>query len=60
MAKRIHDIIESNEAKRRAVVEKAYLNYFNDQLLAQQVISPEEHRRMAINISTRKVSPPSR
>lgn len=39
---------------RRAAVEKMWLQYFNNQLLAQGVISPEEHRRMQARLVTRK------
>ena len=35
-----------NEQMRRAVVEKMYLNYFNNELLEQGMITPEEHQKM--------------
>lgn len=43
-----------NEQMRRAVVEKMYLNYFNNSLLEQGIITPEQHRKMKLYISTRK------
>ena len=49
------DVKESlQEQMRRAVVEKAYLNYFNNSLLEQGLITPEEHRKMKLQIATRK------
>lgn len=46
----------SNEQQRRNVVEKMWLNYFNNTLLEKGMISPEDHRRMKVYISTRKPS----
>ena len=46
-----------NEAKRRAVIEKMWLNYFNDGLLKQGMITEAEHRKMKLYITTRKPSP---
>ena len=43
-----------NEQMRRAAVEKMYLNYFNNSLLEQGVITPEQHRKMKLQIATRK------
>lgn len=43
-----------NEQMRRAVVEKMYLNYFNNELLEQGIITPEEHRKMQVQIAARK------
>ena len=45
---------ERNEALRRNVVEKMWLNYFNNELLAQGLISESMHRKMKVQISTRK------
>lgn len=45
-----------NEQMRRAIVEKMYLNYFNNSLLEQGIITPEQHRKMKVYISTRKSS----
>lgn len=49
-----------NEQLRRAVVEKMYLNYFNNSLLAQGLITPEQHRKMKIQIATRNPNIPTR
>lgn len=49
-----------NEQMRRAVVEKMYLNYFNNSLLEQGIITPEEHRKMQIQIAVRKPKTPAR
>lgn len=46
----------SNEQQRRNVVEKMWLNYFNNTLLEKGMISPEDHHRMKVYISTRKPS----
>ena len=47
---------EINEARRRTVVERMYLNYFNNTLLERGQITPEEHRVMKNWITTRKSS----
>lgn len=60
MAKSVNQIIEINEAKRRAAVEKMWLNYFNNGLLEQKLITPEQHRKMKLQIATRKPDTPSR
>lgn len=43
-----------NEARRRAVLERMWLNFYNNTLLEKGMISPEDHRRMKVYISTRK------
>lgn len=43
-----------NEQMRRAAVERMWLNYFNNGLLEQGIITPEQHRKMAAQIATRK------
>ena len=45
---------ERNEARRRNVVEKMWLNYYNNELLAQGLISESMHRKMKLEISMRK------
>lgn len=45
---------ERNEALRRNVVEKMWLNYFNNTLLEQGLISESMHRKMKVEISTRR------
>ena len=60
MAKSVNQIIESSEAKRRAAIERMWLNHFNNGLLEQGLISPEQHRKMKLQIATRKPEAPSR
>ena len=43
-----------NEEMRSNVVEKMWLNYFNNELLAQGLIIESMHRKMKVQISTRK------
>lgn len=43
-----------NEQMRRAALERMWLNYFNNGLLEQGIITPEQHRKMAAQIATRK------
>lgn len=50
------DTNEENEAKRRSVVEKMWLNYFNNSLLEKGLITETQHRKMKTQISSRKVS----
>lgn len=47
---------EENEAKRRCVVEKMWLNYFNNSLLERGLITETQHRKMKTQINSRKVS----
>lgn len=42
------------EQLRRAVIEKMWLNHFNDSLLAQGMITPKDHQRMQAQIIQRK------
>ncbi len=49
-----------DEQLRRAVVEKMWLNFFNDGLLAQGMITQEQHRKMKLQIATRKPNSQSR
>ena len=46
----------TDEERRRSVVEKMWLNYFNDGLLKQGMITEAEHRKMKLYITTRKPS----
>ena len=46
----------TNEQQRRNVVEKMWLNYFNNGLLEKGMITPAQHRKMTLHISTRKPS----
>ena len=47
---------EINEARRRTVVERMYLNYFNDTFLKNGTITPRQHREMKNWITSRKSS----
>ena len=47
---------EINESRRRTVVERMYLNYFNDTFLKNGTITPRQHREMKNWITTRKSS----
>ena len=47
---------EENEVKKRCVVEKMWLNYFNNSLLEKGLITEAQHRKMKIQINSRKVS----
>ena len=47
---------EENEAKKRCIVEKMWLNYFNNTLLEKGLITESQHRKMKIQIHSRKVS----
>lgn len=46
----------TDEQRRKNVVEKMWLNYFNNGLLEKGMITPEEHRKMKNYITTRKPS----
>ena len=46
----------TSEQQRRNVVEKMWLNYFNNGLLERGMITPTQHRKMKLHISTRKPS----
>ena len=43
-----------NEELRRNVVEKMWLNYYNNELLAQGLITESMYRKMKLEISMRK------
>lgn len=44
---------EINEVRRKPVVERMYLNYFNDTFLKNGTITPRQHREMKNWITTR-------
>ena len=46
--------ILTNEQKKRYTVEKMWLNFYNDSLLAKGMITEDQHRRMHVKISCRK------
>lgn len=43
-----------NEELRRNVVEKMWLNYYNNELLARGLITESMHHKMKLEISMRK------
>ena len=44
----------SNEQRRKSVVEKMWLNYYNNSLLEKGMITQDQHRRMQVQINSRK------
>lgn len=44
----------SDEQQRQAVVEKMWLNYYNNTLLEKGLITQQQHRKMQTIISARK------
>lgn len=46
----------SNKQRRRMVVEKMWLNFYNNQLLSQGLITTEQHKKMQAQISSRYAS----
>ncbi len=47
----------SNEQRRREMAEKLWLNYFNDSLFQQEIITEAERNRIKNKIENRKPSP---
>ena len=47
---------EENEAKKRYVIEKMWLNYFNNSLLEKGLITEAQYRKMKTQINSRKAS----
>ena len=47
---------EENEVNRRCVVEKMWLNYFNNSLLEKGLITESQYRKMKIQINRRNAS----
>lgn len=46
----------TNELKRKSVVEKMWLNYYNNSLLEKGLITETQHRKMKVKINSRKPS----
>ena len=44
----------SNEQRRKSVVEKMWLNYYNNSLLEKGMITQDQHRRMQVQINSSK------
>lgn len=53
-------ISDAEEAARRNAVSKMWLHFYNNNLLEQGLITPEEHRKMKLQIATRKPGGPTR
>ena len=47
---------QGNAQRRKSVVEKMWLHYYNDQLLRQGTITTAQHRQMKTQINTRRPS----
>ena len=43
-----------SEQQRRHLVEKMWLNFYNDHLLKEGIISQSQHKKMQVLISNRK------
>ena len=56
MAKSLDETIAANEANRRAVVERMWLNHYNNTLLEKGLITECQHRKMKVSINSRKPS----
>ena len=50
----------ANEAKKRAVIERMWLDYYNNSLLEQGLITEYQHQKMKALISSRMSSPAKR
>ena len=46
----------AREAEKRNVVEKMWLNYYNNMLLEKGLITESQHRKMRVSINSRKPS----
>jgi len=46
----------AREAEKRNVVEKMWLNYYNNTLLEKGLITESQHRKMRVSINSRKPS----
>jgi len=56
MAENHSEGCEANEAAKRNVIEKMWLNYYNNTLLEKGVITEAQHRKMRVSINSRKPS----
>jgi hypothetical protein len=45
-----------SEQQRRHLIEKMWLNFYNDHLLKEGIITQSQHKKMQILISNRKPS----
>lgn len=56
MAENRGEVNSTSEAAKRNVVEKMWLNYFNNTLLEKGLITEAQYRKMRISINSRKPS----
>lgn len=56
MAENHSEMNEPKEAAKRNVVEKMWLNYYNNTLLEKGLITESQHRKMRVSINSRKSS----
>ena len=56
MAENHSGMDEAKEAAKRNVVEKMWLNYYNNTLLEKGLITETQHRKMRVSINSRKPS----
>lgn len=56
MAENHIEMNEAKEAAKRNVVEKMWLNYYNNMLLEKGLITESQHRKMRVSINSRKPS----
>ena len=56
MAENHSEMNEAKEAAKRNVVERMWLNYYNNMLLEKGLITESQHRKMRVSINSRKPS----
>lgn len=56
MAENHGEMNSASEAAKRNVVEKMWLNYYNNTLLEKGLITESQHRKMRVSINSRKPS----
>ena len=56
MAENHGEMNSAREAEKRNVVEKMWLNYYNNMLLEKGLITESQHQKMRVSINSRKPS----
>ena len=56
MAENHGEMNSASEAEKLNVVEKMWLNYYNNMLLEKGLITESQHRKMRVSINSRKPS----
>lgn len=56
MAENHGEMNRASEAEKLNVVEKMWLNYYNNMLLEKGLITESQHRKMRVSINSRKPS----